>query len=201
MFEEKFWKEGKIVAGIDEAGRGALAGPVVVACVILPPFTLPFFKGDSKKLSPQRREKLFGEIINKALSVSIAFATPEEIDRFNIYYATRRAFIKSLENLSIKPDIIITDDMPLKGLNYIAFPKADEKVFSVACASVIAKVFRDKLMALYSKKFQDFSFKEHKGYPTKEHLEEIKKHGIIPIHRKSYSPVKKALLNKGKKLF
>jgi ribonuclease HII len=197
--EWQYWKEGKLVAGLDEAGRGPLAGPVVVACVVFPPFTQPFLDRDSKKLSPAKREYLFEKIVRRAMSVTVAFAGPREIEAYNIYKATRKAYYKALKLLPIKPDLVITDYMPLKSWNgtVLSPPKADEKFFSVAAASIVAKVIRDKLMELYGKRYPDYGFEKHKGYPTGEHIEAINTLGVLPIHRRNYKPVKEKLKKKG----
>ncbi len=198
--EIDLWKKGKLVAGLDEAGRGPLAGPVVVACVVFPPFTERFIFKDSKGLSEKEREILFVSIVQKALSVVVAFATPPEIDSFNIYRATRRAYYRALELLPFKVDVVITDYMPLpefEGEVY-APPKADERFFSVSAASIVAKVVRDRLMRLYGKRFPVYGFEKHKGYPTKEHLKAIKTEGVLEIHRKNYKPVREILKRSGK---
>ncbi len=197
--EERFWREGKLVAGLDEAGRGPLAGPVVVACVVFPPFTEPFLDRDSKQISPAEREFLFKKIVRKALAVSVGFATPREVESFNVYRATRRAYYKALKNLPVRVDAVITDYMPLKEFagEVVAPPKADERYFSVAAASVVAKVFRDKLMELYGKRFPQYGFERHKGYPTGEHIEALKTHGVLDIHRRNYKPVRERLKKKG----
>ena len=201
LLELPYWEKGELVAGLDEAGRGPLAGPVVVACVVYPPFTKPFLDRDSKKLSPAQREYFFRKILRTALSVTVAFATPREIERFNIYQATRRAYTKALKLVPFRLSAVFTDYMPLKGLNIPVFspPKADEKIFSVASASVVAKVIRDQIMENYSKIYPQYGFEKHKGYPTGEHLKAIETHGVLPIHRKNYKPVKEYL--KGKNLF
>jgi len=193
MFEEQFWEKDLLIGGMDEAGRGPLAGPVVVALVVFPPFTTPFLEKDSKKLSAQKREKLFLKIVKKALLVKVAFATPREIEKFNIYRATQRAYYKALENLPFKLEAVITDYMPLpqSGIKVFSPPKADEKYFSVAAASVVAKVVRDRIMELYAQRFPQYGFERHKGYPTKEHLRALETYGVSEIHRKTYQPIKK----------
>jgi len=193
--EREFWEKGLLVAGLDEAGRGPLAGPVVVACVVFPPNIEPFLERDSKKLSPIRREKLFRKILQKALYVGVSFATPQEIEKFNIYQATKRAYISALKKVPVPLGGAITDYMPFKGFPFpiISLPKADEKVFSVAAASVVAKVIRDQIMELYAKRFPHYGFDKHKGYPTKVHIEALKTYGPCEIHRKNFKPVKEVL--------
>ncbi len=195
--EFEFWNKGKLVAGLDEAGRGPLAGPVVVACVIFPPFTEFFLDSDSKKLSPAKRVFFFKKILRKALYVGVSFATPREIEEFNVYRATQRAYLKALENIPFNLGGVITDYMPLKlDIPVISPPKADEKIFSVAAASVVAKVIRDRIMELYSIRFPDYGFEKHKGYPTKEHIKALKTSGVSEIHRRNYKPVKEVLTGK-----
>ncbi len=198
LLELPYWEKGKLVAGLDEAGRGPLAGPVVVACVVYPPFTNPFLDRDSKKLSPAEREYFFKKIIGKALAVSVAFATPREIERFNIYRATKLAYLKALKKIPFKVSAVFTDYMPLKGLDIPVFspPKADEKIFSVASASVVAKVIRDRIMECYSEIYPQYGFEKHKGYPTEEHIKAVKTFGVLEIHRKNYKPIKEFLKKK-----
>ena len=195
LLEKDFWNRDLPVAGLDEAGRGPLAGPVVVACTVFPPNTEPFLEVDSKKLSPAKREFFFKKILRRALYVGVSFATPREIEELNIYRATQKAYLKALKKVPFKLGGVITDCMPLEGLEVpvISIPKADEKVFSVAAASVVAKVVRDHIMELYSKRFPHYGFEKHKGYPTKEHIKALKTFGASEIHRKNYKPVKEVL--------
>ena len=205
LFEKPYWDKGLVVAGLDEAGRGPLAGPVVVACVVFPPYTEIFLDRDSKRYSPAERGRLFEKILRKALFVGVSFATPEEIEEKNIYRATKDAYLRALKQIPFKLGAVFTDYMPLKWeCDVFAPPKGDEKIFSVAAASIVAKVVRDRLMELYGKRFPQYGFEKHKGYPTREHLEAIETFGVTPIHRKTYKPVKeklqKTLFGKGKKV-
>jgi len=184
--EKMLRKKGyKNIVGIDEAGRGPVAGPVVSAAVIFPENLEPFIFKDSKKLSSKKREKLFYEIKEKATAVGIGVVEPIVIDEINIYNATKLAMKRALEDLKINFDYIITDYVKFDPFPHISVAKADEKSFSVAAASIIAKVYRDKLMEKYSEIYPH-SFDKHKGYLTKEHKEEIRKFGFSPIHRRSF---------------
>jgi len=196
LYEKPFWDKNQLIVGLDEAGRGPLAGPVVVGCVVFPPNIKPFLNTDSKGYSKKQREKLFRLIINRALYIGVSFATPEEIEKMNIYRATQKAFLRAFKNIPFKVGAIFTDYMPLPDdldIPVYALPKADKKVFSVAAASIVAKVIRDHVMELYGKIYPNYGFEKHKGYPTKEHLENLKKHGACEIHRRNYKPVKEIL--------
>jgi len=192
-YELKLWEKGLLVAGVDEAGRGPLAGPVVAAAVILPPFTEPFIKGDSKKLSKKEREEAYEEIRNKALAVGTAVVDSVVIDRINILRATKLAMKRALEDLKHPYDVVITDYVKLEGENCIPLVKGDEKSLNCACASIIAKVIRDKIMEIYHKIYPEFNFASNKGYPSKTHLEKVERGEYTEIHRKSFSPLKKKL--------
>ncbi len=184
--EKKLYEKGyKYIVGIDEVGRGALAGPVVSACVLFPPYTEPFIFKDSKKLSKKKREELFFEIKKRALAVGIGVVENTIIDKINIYNATKLAMKRALEDLKTDYEFIITDYIKFEPYPHISLPKADEKSFTVAAASIIAKVYRDKIMEEYSEVYPH-SFEKHKGYLTKLHKEEILKYGFSPIHRKSF---------------
>lgn len=190
------------IAGIDEAGRGCLAGPVVAAAVILPfswkalceiPNEWPemlYSIDDSKKLSPQKRETLYGEIRREAVAVGVGIVEPEVIDRINIHQATLRAMKEAVSGLDPIPGICLVDGrFPIPG---IAVPQnpiigGDQKSFSVAAASIVAKVTRDALMRDYAARYSGFRFDRHKGYATREHYEEIRARGPSPIHRKSFT--------------
>lgn len=194
-FEQDLIKKGyKYIVGTDEAGRGPLCGPVVCAAVIFPTDFHNDEINDSKKLTEKKREKLFELIKNEALAYSICAISPEEIDKLNIYEASRKGMQDAIEKLSIKPDYILTDAMPLKKFQDIpqeALIKGDARALCIAAASILAKVTRDHIMEEYDKKYPYYELKKHKGYPTKRHLELIKKYGVIKgFHRFSYKPVK-----------
>lgn len=179
----------KYVCGVDEAGRGPLAGPVCAAAVILPYGCEIEGLNDSKKLSEKKRDMLFDIIIKKAISYSICYGTLEEIEKYNILNATFLAMNRSIESLDVKPDYCLIDGN--RTPKEIKFPcetvvKGDSKSYSVAAASILAKVSRDRLMLEYDKKYPQYGFKKHKGYGTKEHYEAIKKFGVCDIHRLSF---------------
>ncbi len=179
------------IAGCDEVGRGPLAGPVVAAAVILDPFNKIEGLNDSKKLSEKKRIRLSKEIIEKAIAYKITYIYPEEIDRINIYQASKKAMIISINNLDITPTFVLSDAMPLDELSmpHLSIIKGDSKSATIAAASIIAKVERDNFMIELSKQYPKFGFEKHKGYPTKMHLEAIKKFGVNEHYRKSYKPV------------
>lgn len=180
------------VAGVDEAGRGPLAGPVSAAAVILPHgFECPLLN-DSKKLSKKLRELLYAEITNNlAIEWSVAMVEPEEIDRINILRATHLAMGRALSALSKAPDIALIDGMPVKGLAvpHEALVKGDGLSLSIAAASVIAKVTRDRIMAMIDKEFPQYGFIRHQGYGTREHLEALKNYGPCRHHRRTFKPI------------
>lgn len=177
----------KIIAGVDEAGRGPLAGPVVAAAVILPDNFQCMEIDDSKKLSEKKREKL-AEIICSTCKVGIGISSPEVIDKVNIRNASLMALVKAVYSLDIKPDCILVDGNARTdcGIYEETIVKGDSKSISIGAASIIAKVFRDKIMEEYSEIYPEYSFENHKGYPTKKHKEAIAFHGILPIHRKTF---------------
>jgi len=175
----------KRIVGIDEAGRGPLAGPVVAAAVIFFPEIEPFIFTDSKKLTEKQREKLLLQIKEKAIAVGIGIVDSSVIDRINIYNATKLAMERAIEDLKAEWDYIITDYVKFEPHPHVSVKKADERSLSVAAASIVAKVVRDRIMTEFSRVFPH-SFDRHKGYPTKLHREEIEKFGITPIHRKSF---------------
>lgn len=178
----------KAVCGVDEAGRGPLAGPVCAAAVILPPKTIIKGVNDSKKLSEKKREALFDVIKEQSLSYSIAFASVEEIEEMNILNATMLAMKRAVEGLSVKSDYAMIDGNRLPDLSidseYII--KGDAKSMSIACASILAKVSRDRLLYKYAEEYPEYLFDKHKGYGTKVHIEAIKKYGPCPYHRMSF---------------
>lgn len=188
-FEEQYYGRGyNCVCGIDEAGRGPLAGPVVAACVILKRATVIEGLDDSKKLSEKKRIQLYDEIIANALDYSIALVSEHEIDRINILQATFAAMRETVARLKIKPDIVLVDGNRLPGLDIDseAIVKGDSKCASIAAASVLAKVTRDNLMLEVDKVYPQYGFAKHKGYPTKFHYEMINKYGISDVHRHSF---------------
>lgn len=191
-YENELYEKGfNCIAGTDEAGRGPLAGPVVAAAVVLPKGLFIEGVNDSKQLTEKKREALFDVIMDSALAVSVCFISPKEIDEINIYEASRKAMITALHDLKVKPDYVITDAMPMN-IEVPALPiiKGDTLSLSIAAASIIAKVSRDRYMVEIDKLYPEYGFKKHKGYPTKEHIEAIKKYGVLDIHRKTYKPIK-----------
>lgn len=194
-YEKELWEKEYInVAGCDEAGRGPLFGPVVCASVILPHDFVLEGLNDSKKLTEKKREEYYPIIMEKALSVGISIVSPYEIDEINIYEASRQGMLRAIDNMNIKPDYIITDAMPLEGYTNIpndSIIKGDAKSITIAAASVIAKVTRDRMMYEEDKKHPEYLFCKHKGYPTKKHIELLNEYGIIDGYRLTYGPVKK----------
>ncbi len=195
-FDEYFLAQGySSIAGIDEAGRGCLAGPVVAACVSFRDNV--FIEGikDSKELTAEQRESLFDQIISNAF-VGIGIIDVELIDRINILEATRLAMIKAYKNLGRKVELLLIDALSLPELKISqrAIIKGDQKSASIASASIIAKVTRDRIMKNYHEKYCQYGFERNKGYATKEHLQALKKFGPCPIHRKSFSPVRELML-------
>lgn len=188
-----------LIAGVDEVGRGPLVGPVVTACVILPEtFDLPGLT-DSKKLTEKKRENLFVLIKEQAIAIGIGIVDEEEIDRINIYEATKVAMKQAIKNCPVKPEHILIDAMKLDiDIPSTSIIKGDLKSITISAASVIAKVTRDHMMDELDKKYPMYDFKHNKGYPTKKHIEAIEKYGIIKQHRKSYSTVKDYLDKKVK---
>ena len=197
-YEQELYKKGiKLIAGTDEVGRGPLVGPVVAAAVILPENY--FLEGidDSKKLTEKKREKYF-DIINKdAIAVGIGIVDAKTIDEINILEASRLAMKKAIESLKIKPEHILSDAMKLdnQDIPYTDIIHGDALSESIAAASIIAKVTRDRMMYDLDKKYPEYGFAKHKGYPTKLHLENLEKYGVLDNYRFSYKPVKKILDN------
>jgi len=188
-WENKLWKKGnKFVAGIDEAGRGPLAGPVVAAAVIFPKKIKPFDLNDSKKLTPGQRDNLYDIIQDKALAVGVGYCNEKIIDEINILQATYRAMREAISSLQNIPEYILVDGREIPDLNIpqTAIIKGDSKCFSIAAASIIAKVTRDRLMIQFDEKFPHYQFAQHKGYPTKKHIAAIQKYGKCSIHRKTF---------------
>lgn len=182
------------IVGVDEAGRGPLAGPVCAAAVILPRDYRNELIDDSKKLSEKKREELYDVIIENALSYGIAFASAEEIDNLNIYMATKKAMLEAISKIDVPYQLILTDAMPFKDHNPPVIPliKGDARCLNIAAASILAKVTRDRFMRELEEKYPAFSFSVHKGYGTRAHMDELRENGPIPgVHRKSFGPVAK----------
>lgn len=185
------------IAGVDEVGRGPLVGAVVTAAVILDPLKPIFGLADSKKLSEKRRNALFDEIKEKALCWSLGRAEPEEIDQLNILHATMLAMQRAVANLALRPDLVLIDGnrCPALPMPSQAVVKGDSLVAEISAASILAKVTRDREMAELDRLFPQYGFAQHKGYPTALHLERLAQHGVTPQHRRSFAPVRNALLD------
>ncbi len=197
-YEKELYKEGfKLIAGTDEVGRGPLVGPVVAAAVILPKNYQLEGLNDSKKLSEKKRKDYYNILIKEAISYGIGIVEAKVIDEINIYEASRKAMLEAINNLSVKPDYVLSDAMPLPIKTSKSIIHGDALSLSIAAASVIAKVTRDEMMYELDELYPEYGFKNHKGYPTKKHLENIQKYGILDNYRFSYKPVK-ALLEVGK---
>src|SRR5216684_4791106 len=191
-YERKLWRTGlEAIAGVDEAGVGPMAGPVVAAAVIFPPEI--FIKGvhDSKQLAPEKRYELFPLINQRALTVGVGLASPGEIDELNIYWATMLASERALLTLVRAPDHVLVDGRLIPGLKLpqTKIVGGDRKSFCIAAASIIAKVTRDRLMAEYDAQYPEFGFAQHKGYCTADHFAALERLGPTPIHRRSFAPV------------
>ncbi|HHX79247.1 MAG TPA: ribonuclease HII [Acholeplasmataceae bacterium] len=183
-----------LIAGCDEAGRGPMAGPLVASAVILPKGLQVDLLNDSKKVSKKNREILFDLITDKALSYSIVFIDVEEVDLLNVYKASKKAMVEAINNLKIKPEIILSDAMPLDiETKYVSIIHGDSLSSNIAAASILAKVSRDRYMEKMALIYPEYGFEKHKGYVTKLHLEKLQKFGPCEIHRKSFAPVKKYL--------
>lgn len=194
-YERKLIQDGiTLIGGIDEVGRGPLVGPVVAACVILPVNYQLEGLTDSKKLSEKKREKFYEVLKKEAMAIGVGIVSEEEIDTINIYEATKVAMKQAVSNLNITPEHLLIDAMKLDtGIPSTSIIKGDSKSLSIAAASVIAKVTRDRMLISLDAMYPMYDFKHNKGYPTKKHLEAIEKYGIIKEHRKSYAPVKNYL--------
>ena len=190
-YEKDCYEKGyTYIAGIDEAGRGPLAGPVVAAAVILPKDCLIEGVNDSKKISEKKREKLYDDIINNAVAWGVGIVDNNVIDEINILNATRKAMRMAIDNLKVKPDYILIDaekKVDTGGIPYTPIIKGDALSISIASASIIAKVTRDRIMREYDEIFPMYGFEKHKGYGTKAHIEAIKQHGLCMIHRLTFS--------------
>lgn len=193
-FEEKLYDDGyHQICGVDEAGRGPLAGPVVVAACILPPFLRIEGINDSKQLSAKKRSELFKIIIKNAIDYKIVFISEKDVDELNIYQATKKGMLEAIHGLSIQPDYVLIDAMPLSELQipHDSIIHGDARCASVAAASILAKVTRDEYMEKMDIKYPNYGFKKHKGYGTKAHMEALEKYGPCEIHRKTFAPVSK----------
>lgn len=198
-YERELNEQGiEIIGGVDEVGRGPLIGSVITACVVLPKnFKLEGLT-DSKKLSEKKREKFYDIIMKEALSVGIGECTEREIDKYNIYEATKIAMKRAIDeaNKKVKIEHVLIDAMPLDlDIPTTSIIKGDAKSITIAAASVIAKVTRDRMMYELDEKFPEYGFKNHKGYPTKAHLEAIKKYGLLDNYRFTFGPVRDLILN------
>ena len=192
-FENELYESGiKYIAGIDEVGRGPLVGPVVTAAVILPKDFYDERINDSKKLTEKKRELLYDVIMENAVSVGIGISSEDVIDDINILEATKKAMIEAVNNLSVKPEHLLTDAVKLNiDIPQTSIIKGDAKSESIAAASIIAKVTRDRMMIELDKEHPEYDFKHNKGYGTKKHIEAIRKYGIIKEHRKTFAPCNK----------
>lgn len=188
--EEEIYSKGiEYICGIDEAGRGPLAGPVVVASVIMPKDSMIEGVNDSKKVSEKKREKLYEEIIQSAISYNVGIVDQKEIDRVNILNATKAGLTESVRGLKVKPDIILVDALTkidTCGIPYESIIKGDAKSYSIATASIIAKVTRDRIMRQWHEIYPEYNFIQHKGYGTAGHIAAIKQYGLCPLHRLSF---------------
>ena len=187
-YERKHLENGKkYIAGVDEVGRGPLAGPVVCASVIMPLDDIIEGVDDSKKLSEKKREKLFEVIKEKAICYSIYEISQEEIDQINILNAVKKCMTKAVETLPVKPDITLVDGVDTNlSINAEYIVKGDMKSYTIGCASILAKVYRDNLMKEYAKEYPEYGFEGHKGYGTKTHIEKIKEIGPCKLHRRTF---------------
>ena len=190
MEKELYQKGFQRIAGIDEAGRGPLAGPVVVAGVIMPKDSMIEGVNDSKKVSEKKREKLYDLIIEEAISYSVAVIGQDCIDDINILNATKQGLTTVVEELDVKPDLILVDALThidTKGIPYDSIIKGDAKCYSIAAASILAKVTRDRIMKQWDEIYPQYGFAKHKGYGTAAHIAAIKEYGLCPIHRRSFT--------------
>ena len=191
IIEEDLHKKGfEQICGIDEAGRGPLAGPVVVAGVIMPKNSFIEGVNDSKKVSEKKRELLYDKILDEAISYSVAIIGQDVIDEINILNATKKGVTSVVEGLDVKPNLIVIDALEhidTKGIPYESIIKGDAKCYSIAAASIVAKVTRDRIMREWDEIYPQYGFAKHKGYGTANHIAAIKEYGLCPIHRKSFT--------------
>jgi len=200
LYEERARKQGfKVIAGVDEAGRGPLAGPVVAASCVIPKGEFILGVNDSKKLTPKLRSQIFEDIKkNTAIHFGVGVVDHAMIDKINIYQSTIQAMLKAVESLEIKADYLLVDGLPLPHLILPsnAIVKGDSKSQSIAAASIIAKETRDQMMLEYHHQWPEYGFDKHKGYATRRHLDALEKFGPCPIHRKSFEPIKSMISEK-----
>ena len=182
------YAQSAFICGIDEVGRGPLAGPVVAGAVILPKDCDILYLNDSKKLSEKKREELYDVIMEKAVAAAVGYASPERIDKINILQATYEAMREAISGLAVQPDLLLNDAVTIPGVGIRQVPiiKGDAKSISIAAASIIAKVTRDRMMKEYDCVFPEYGFASHKGYGAQMHIEALKKYGPCPIHRKTF---------------
>ena len=188
-YEASFWDNGILrIAGLDEVGRGALAGPVVAAVVVLPQGGFVDGAGDSKKINRRKREELYDKILTEALEVQFGSASAQEIDKTNILIATGQAMKRALKQLTEQPDHVVIDGLPMAslGCEHDAIVKSDAKVHSISCASIVAKVFRDRLMIDLGEQCPGYGWDHNAGYGTEEHREALERRGLTPYHRKTF---------------
>ncbi len=202
-YEKELYKQGyKLIGGVDEAGRGPLVGPVVASCVILPMnYSCPGLN-DSKQLTEKKRDKLYDIILRDAISVGIGVVDAKTIDEINILEASRLAMKLAIDNMDIKPDYVLSDAMKLDNISipYKDIVHGDALSLSIAAGSIIAKVTRDRMMYELDKKYPQYGFAKHKGYPTKLHMENLKKYGVLDNYRFTYKPVSDLINNDKKEL-
>lgn len=198
QMEEELYNKGlKCICGIDEAGRGPLAGPVVVAAAIMPRYSMIEGVKDSKKVSEKKREELYEIITREAISYGIGIIDQKEIDRINILNATKEGLTMAVKELSVRPDLILVDaltNIDTNGIPYESIIKGDAKCYSISAASILAKVTRDRIMRQWDEIYPQYGFAKHKGYGTAEHIAAIKEYGLCPLHRLSF--VKNIIKNK-----
>ena len=190
-YENELHQKGfKNICGIDEAGRGPLAGPVVIAAVVMPEDSMIEGVNDSKKVSEKKRELIYDQILEEAISYGVAIIGQDEIDDINILNATKKGLTMSLQELTVKPDLILVDALEridTLGIPYESIIKGDAKSYSIAAASIVAKVTRDRIMREWGNVYPQYGFEVHKGYGTAKHIAAIKENGLCPIHRKSFT--------------
>lgn len=191
--EELYDKQIELVCGVDEVGRGPLAGPVVVAACIMPPLLRIKGINDSKKLSEKKREEIYKIIVKEAIAYNVVFVSEKEIDELNIYQATKKGMLEAIKGLKVEPQHVLIDAMPLGELDlpHTSIIHGDALSASIAAASILAKVTRDHFMEKMDVKYPNYGFKRHKGYCTKAHVEALEKYGPCAIHRKTFAPVSK----------